>query len=316
MSSTTSPNIADRLVHTYSVVARDPHSGQLGVAVQSHFFSVGSIVPWAEAGVGVVATQAFANANYGPEGLALMREGRNAEQVLETLLKADEEREIRQVALVDAQGSIAVHTGNKCIPAAGHLIGENFSVQANMMVNDSVWPAMKRAYEEASGDLADHMMAALEAAQEAGGDLRGQQAAAMLIVTGERQQKPWEGRLFDLRVDDHPQPVEELKRLVSIRKTWQLFEKSNELAHAQRVDEALSVLKQAIALQPDNVELKFRSTEILFMSGQPQEALATFREVFSKETAWAEMIPRLASVGLLPNDPTFLKYILDQRSDV
>ena len=307
-------NIADNLVHTYSVVARDPYTGQLGVAVQSHFFSVGSIVPWAEAGVGAIATQAFANEDYGPEGLALMREGWNAEQVLETLLKGDEEREIRQIAMVDAQGSIAVHTGNKCIPAAGHLTGENFSVQANLMVNDSVWPAMKRAYEEASGDLVDHMIAALEAAQAAGGDLRGQQAAALLIVSGERQKKPWQGRLFDLRVDDHPRPIEELKRLVSIRKAWLLFEKSNELAHAQHIDEALSVLKQALALQPNLTELTFRSTEILFMAGQPQEALAAFREVFSKEPAWAEMLSRLAKAGLLPNDPTFLKYILDQRT--
>ncbi|HYB01295.1 MAG TPA: DUF1028 domain-containing protein [Ktedonobacteraceae bacterium] len=307
-------NIADNLVHTYSVVARDPYTGQLGVAVQSHFFSVGSIVPWAEAGVGAIATQAFANEDYGPEGLALMREGWNAEQVLETLLKGDEEREIRQIAMVDAQGSIAVHTGNKCIPAAGHVTGENFSVQANLMVNDSVWPAMKRAYEEASGDLVDHMIAALEAAQAAGGDLRGQQAAALLIVSGERQKKPWQGRLFDLRVDDHPRPIEELKRLVSIRKAWLLFEKSNELAHAQHIYEALSVLKQALALQPNLTELTFRSTEILFMAGQPQEALAAFREVFSKEPAWAEMLSRLAKAGLLPNDPTFLKYILDQRT--
>jgi len=296
------------------VVARDPYAGQLGVAVQSHFFSVGSIVPWAEAGVGAIATHAFANEDYGPEGLALMREGWNAEQVLETLLKGDEEREIRQIAMVDAQGSIAVHTGNKCIPAVGHVTGENFSVQANLMVNDSVWPAMKRAYEEASGDLVDHMIAALEAAQAAGGDLRGQQAAALLIVSGERQEKPWQGRLFDLRVDDHPRPIEELQRLVSIRQAWLLFEKSNELAHAQHNDEALSVLKQARALQPNLTELTFRSTEILFMAGQPQEALAAFREVFSKEPAWAEMVSRLAKVGLLPNDPTFLKYILDQRT--
>jgi uncharacterized Ntn-hydrolase superfamily protein len=312
---TESTNIHDPFVHTYSIVARDPHTGQLGVAVQSHFFSVGSIVPWAEAGVGAVATQAFTNADYGPEGLAIMREGRSAEQSLETLLKGDEEREIRQVALVDAQGNIAVHTGNRCIPAAGHLTGEDFSVQANMMVNDSVWPAMKRAYEEASGDLVDRMLTALEAAQEAGGDVRGQQAAALLIVSDERQQKPWQGRLFDLRVDDHPRPIEELKRLISLRKAWLLFEKSNELAHAQHIDEALSVLKQAIALQPNDTELKFRSTEILFIAGQPQEALAMFREVFSKEPGWAEMVPRLASAGLLPNDPTFLKYILDQRSE-
>lgn len=307
------PGITNPLVHTYSIVARDPHTGQIGVAVQSHYFSVGSIVPWAEAGVGAVATQSFANADYGPEGLAFMRQGLNATQALDILLKQDEEREMRQVALVDAQGTVAVHTGNRCIPAAGHLIGDNVSVQANLMVNDAVWPAMKRAYEGARGDLADRMIAALEAAQEVGGDLRGQQAAALLIVSGERQQKPWYGRLFDLRVDDHPRPVEELKRLVSLRKAWLLFEQSNELAHTQHIDEAVSVLKQAIALQPDLAELKFRGAEILFMAGLPQEALATFRDVFAQEPAWAEMVSRLASVGLLPNDPTLLKFILDQR---
>ncbi|HYU75476.1 MAG TPA: DUF1028 domain-containing protein [Ktedonobacteraceae bacterium] len=307
------PGITNPLVHTYSIVARDPHTGQIGVAVQSHYFSVGSIVPWAEAGVGAVATQSFANADYGPEGLALMRQGLNATQALDILLKQDEEREIRQVALVDAQGTVAVHTGNRCIPAAGHLIGDNVSVQANLMVNDAVWPAMKRAYEGARGDLADRMIAALEAAQELGGDLRGQQAAALLIVSGERQQKPWYRCLFDLRVDDHPRPVEELKRLVSLRKAWLLFEQSNELAHTQHIDEAVSVLKQAIALQPDLAELKFRGTEILFLAGLPQEALAMFRDVFAQEPAWAEMVSRLASVGLLPNDPTLLKFILDQR---
>jgi uncharacterized Ntn-hydrolase superfamily protein len=185
---------------------------------------------------------------------------------------------------------------------------------SDQMMNNSVWAAMKRAYEEASGDLADRMIASLEEAQASGGDLRGQQAAALLIVSGEKQQKPFQGRLFDLRVDDHPRPVDELKRLVSIRRAWLLFEMSNELAHAQDSDEALNVLKQAIAFQPDLTELKFRSTEILFMADQPQEALAAFSDVFSKEPVWAEMVPRLASIGLLPNDPTLLKFILDQRS--
>jgi uncharacterized Ntn-hydrolase superfamily protein len=214
---TASPSIIDPFVHTYSIVARDPRTGQIGVAVQSHYFSVGSAVPWAEAGVGAVATQAFANIDYGPQGLTLMRQGLNAAQALEILLQQDEEREIRQVALVDARGNVAVHTGGRCIASAGHATGDNFSVQANMMVDDSIWPAMKHAYERAEGDLADRMIAALEAAQEAGGDIRGQQAAAILIVSGE-QQLPWHGRMFDLRVEDHPRPVEELKRLVSIRK--------------------------------------------------------------------------------------------------
>ncbi len=308
------PDITDPLVHTYSIVARDPHTGQIGVAVQSHYFSVGSTVPWAEAGVGAVATQAFANIDYGPEGLALMRQGRNAAQALEILLQQDEEREIRQVALVDAQGNVAVYTGSRCIAFAGHATGDNFSVQANMMVNDSVWPSMKRAYEMTEGDLANRVIATLEAAQEAGGDIRGQQAAAILIVSGEQQQQSWHGRVFDLRVEDHPRPVEELKRLVSIRKVWLLFDQSNELALAQRYDEAVNLLRKAIELEPDITELKFRGTSILFMAGEVPEALALLRDVFAREPHWAELIPRLAAAGLMPDDPVVLKYLLDQRS--
>ncbi len=307
------PDFTNPLVHTYSIVARDPYTGQIGVAVQSHYFSVGSTVPWAEAGVGAVATQAFANIDYGPEGLALMRQRRNSAQALEILLQQDEEREIRQVALVDTQGNVAVHTGSRCIASAGHATGDNFSVQANLMVNDSVWPAMKRAYEEAKGDLADRMIATLEAAQEAGGDIRGQQAAAILIVSGEQQQQSWHGRVFDLRVEDHPRPVEELKRLVSIRKAWLLFDQSNELALAHRYGEAVNLLRKAIELEPDITELKLRGTSILFMAGEAPEALALLRDVFAREPQWAELIPRLAAVGLMPDDPAVLKYILDQR---
>lgn len=311
---TASPGISGPFVHTYSIVARDPHTGQIGVALQSHHFSAGSTVPWAEAGVGAIATQAFANIDYGPEGLALMRQGRNAAQALEILLQQDEEREIRQVALVDAHGNVAVHSGSRCIASAGHATGDNFSVQANMMVNDSVWPSMKRAYEMAEGNLADRMIAALEAAQKAGGDIRGQQAAAILIVSGEQQKQAWHGRVFDLRVEDHPHPVEELKRLVSIRKAWLLFDQSNELALAHRYDEAVSLLRKAIELEPDIMELKFRGTSILFMAGEVPEALALLRDVFAREPQWAELIPRMAGVGLMPDDPGLLKYLLDQRS--
>ncbi len=280
---TASPSIIDPLAHTYSIVARDPRSGQMGVAVQSHSFSVGSIVPWAEAGVGAVATQAFANRDYGPQGLALLRQGRNAAQALEILLQQEEEREIRQVALVDAQGNIAVHTGSRCIASAGHATGDHFSVQANMVVDDSIWPAMKRAYEGAEGDLADRMIAALKAVQEAGGDIRGQQSAALLIVSGDKTEQSWQGRLFDLRVEDHARPVEELKRLVSIRKAWLLFDWSNEMALAQRFDEAVNLFRKAIELGPDITEFKLRGSGIFFMAGEMPDALALLRDVFARE---------------------------------
>src|SRR5579885_298015 len=310
-------SLCEPFAHTYSIVARDSRTGQMGVAVQSHAFAVGSIVPWAEAGVGVVATQSFANLDYGPEGLALMRQGRSASEALERLLKEDEEREIRQVAMLDGRGNVAVHTGSRCVSAAGHLVGEQFSVQANMMVDDSIWPAMKQAYETATAaekDLADCLLSALEAPQAAGGDIRGQQAAALLIVAGERPSKTWHGRLFDLRVDDHPRPVEELRRLVSMRRAWLLFEQSNELANARRFDEALSLLERAFELEPEITEIAFRASEILFMAGELQEALAMLRQVFAREPHWAEMIPRLAAVGLIPNDPAVIKLMLDQRA--
>src|ERR1044071_1764313 len=168
-----------RPVHTFSIVARDPSTGELGVAVQSHWFSVGPIVPWAEAGVGAVATQSFVDPSYGKNGLELMRAGKSAPDTLKELLAKDEGREVRQVAMIDAQGRVDAWTGKNYIQAAGHIVGKNFSVQANLMLNDKVWPAMARAFENTKGDLADRMLAALDAAQAAGGDIRGKQSAAI-----------------------------------------------------------------------------------------------------------------------------------------
>jgi uncharacterized Ntn-hydrolase superfamily protein len=299
-------------VHTYSIVARDPQTGQLGVAVQSHYFSVGSIVTWAEPGVGAVATQSFVRIDYGPEGLALMKQGYPADRALQELLAKDEQREVRQVAMVDSHGNVAVHTGSKCIAAAGHLVGEQFSVQANLMVDDAVWPAMKQAYEQAQGDLADRLMAALDAGQAAGGDIRGQQSAAILVVSGERTDRPWAGRLFDLRVEDHPRPVEELKRLVRLRRAYMLNDLSDELMAEGRFDEAAQAMSKAIALAPDIVEMQFWAAVGLFTAGREEQALSLFREVFAKEPVWVDLVPRLVPSGLLPDDPTALKRITDQ----
>ena len=183
-----------RPVHTFSIVARDPATGELGVAVQSHWFGVGPVVPWVEAGVGAIATQSFVDPTYGKLGLELMRAGKSAPETLKALLAGDEGRDIRQVAMIDSQGRVAAHTGKKDIQAAGHLIGSNFSVQANLMLNDTIWPAMGRAFESAKGDLADRMMAALDAAQAAGGDIRGRQSAALIVVSGKSTGKPWVDR--------------------------------------------------------------------------------------------------------------------------
>ncbi len=199
---------------TYSIVARDPETGNLGVAVQSHWFSVGTVVTWAESGVGAIATQAFAEPAYGPRGLALMRLGVDPATALAALTGADPDRSRRQVALVDTGGRVAVHTGYQCIEAAGHVTAEGVSCQANMMRGPSVWPAMLEAYHESRGDLADRLMAALDAAEAAGGDLRGRQSAAMLVVNATSSGQPWRDRIVDLRVDDAADPLSELRRLL------------------------------------------------------------------------------------------------------
>jgi uncharacterized Ntn-hydrolase superfamily protein len=301
------------MMHTYSIVARDPRTGQLGVAVQSHYFSVGSVVPWAEAGVGAVATQSFLKVDYGPDGLSLMRQGLSATQALTALLENDDGREVRQVAMVDAQGTVAVHTGSRCIPAAGHLSGDGFSVQANLMVDASVWPAMHAAYETASGELVDRLIVALEAGQAVGGDIRGQQSAAVRIVVGERQVKPGQGCLFDLRVEDHPEPIGELKRLVRLRRAYRLADQGDEFVAVSQFDAALAAYAGAAELAPEIVELRFWQAVTLFQIGKEVEALETFREVFRKEPIWADLVPRLVPLGILPDDPGALQRIVDQR---
>ena len=303
---------SSRPIHTYSVVARDPQTGALGVAVQSHAFSVGSIVPWAEAGVGAVATQSLAHIDYGPGGLALMRGGKSAQEALDALLQADDGRELRQVAMVDARGTVAVHTGSRCIPAAGHRTGDQFTVQANLMVDNTVWPAMYDAYTRARGDLTGRMLAALTAAQNSGGDIRGQQSAALIVVSGTRSEdKPWEGRLFDLRVDDHPRPVEELRRLVQLRRAHHFEDESDELLAQGRHEEAAAAMRQALTLAPDVLELRFWSAVTLFRVGREKEALDLFAEVFAKEPIWLEVVPRLVPAGLLPDDPVAIKLITE-----
>ncbi|MDQ4074701.1 MAG: DUF1028 domain-containing protein [Chloroflexota bacterium] len=301
-------------VHTYSIVARDPETGQMGVAVQSHSFSVGPVVPWAEAAVGAVATQSFVKIDYGPEGLALMREGKSAPEALEQLLREDEEREGRQVAMVDTQGNVAVHTGSKCFPAAGHETGDGFSAQANLMLNDTVWPAMKQAYEVAEGDLADRLVAALVAGQAAGGDIRGQQSAALLVVAAEKPDKPWEGRLIELRVEDHPHPVEELRRLVQLHRAYQLASKSDEYLALKKWEEAERAISKAVALAPQIVELRFWNALNLLNAGREEEALNRFRKVFAEEPIWADVLPRLVPAGLLDDDPELIERIVEQRN--
>lgn len=292
-----------RPVHTYSIVARDAATGQLGVAVQSHWYSVGQVVTWAEAGVGAVATQSFADPAYGPRGLDLMRRGLTPAQVLAALLEVDEGREVRQVAMVDAQGRVAAHTGAQCIDSAGHHVGEGYSVQANMMLGDGVVPAMSRAFESASGDLAERLLAALDAAQAAGGDIRGSQSAAILIVKGESTGRPWADRVMELRVEDHPRPLEELRRLVSLQRAYDRMNEGDVAVEKGNLEEALRCYAAAAVLAPDSLEVTYWHAVTLATNGRVEESLPLFRRVFAADRHWAELTRRLHKPGLFPDTP-------------
>jgi uncharacterized Ntn-hydrolase superfamily protein len=297
-------------VHTYSIVARDSGTGEIGVAVQSHWFSVGPVVPWAEAGVGAVATQSLVEISYGPLGLELMRAGKSAPEALAALVAADSSEAVRQVAIIDASGRVAAHTGARCIAHAGHEVGNGFSVQANLMASDRVWPAMAEAFTRASGDLAERMLAALDAAEAEGGDIRGRQSAALLIVSGEPTGRPWVDRTFDLRVEDHPQPLAELRRLVVINRAYARMNRGDELVAEQRLEEAMIEYAAAARLAPDVIELPFWHAVTLASIGRVEESLPIFRRVFAAEPVWATLTPRLVPSQLLPDDPALIERIL------
>lgn len=302
-----------RPVHTFSIVARDPETGELGVAVQSHWFSVGSTVPWAEAGVGAVATQSFVDPSYGKLGLELMRLGRSGPDALKALLAGDEGREVRQVAMIDAQGRVDAWTGKNDIQAAGHIVGKNYSVQANLMSNDRVWPAMSRAFETTKGDLAERMLAALDAAQAAGGDIRGRQSAAIIIVSGKSTGKPWADRVFDLRVDDSPQPLTELRRLVTLQRAYNHMNAGDLAVEKKDNEGALREYGAAEKLVPDNAEMIYWHAVALVQMGRVEESLPLFRKVFAMDKNWAELTPRLSKVGLLPDDAKVIERILREN---
>lgn len=301
---------SSRLAHTYSIVARDPERGELGVAVQSHWFSVGSLVSWAEAGVGVVATQAFINTSFGPRGLALLKAGETARGAVDKLIASDDGRDFRQLAIIDAQGNGAAYTGQKCIPDAGHYVGENFSVQANLMLNNRIWPVMAEAFERSEGPLAERMLTALEAAQAEGGDIRGQQSAALVVVRLQATGNLWEDRLVDLRVDDHPGPVAELKRLLTVFRAYQYMNAGDECLEENDIEGALANYRAAETLQPDNLEMEFWHAVALANAGLLEEALPKFEQIFARDRNWSVTIGRIAGVGLLRVTPAELKKIV------
>ncbi len=306
------------LAHTFSIVARDPQSGEMGVAVQSHWFSVGSVVPWAQAGIGAIATQSMAEISYGPLGLELLKGGKSAQQTLDALLLADENREVRQVAIVDARGEVAVHTGKRCIAEAGHIIGAGFSVQANMMLNDRIPTAMAKAYEAAIqngiADLSERLLLALEAAQSAGGDIRGKQSAAIKVVGKDLSSKTWEGVQMELRVEDCPEPIPELRRVVNIHRAYTHMNQGDERLAAGDAAGALQAYEAAAKLAPQIVELPFWNAVSLADTGRLSEALPIFKDVFTREPIWAELLIRLVPAGLIKDDPEMIAAILKMKS--
>jgi len=284
---------------TYSIVARDARTGELGVAVQSHWFSVGSVVTWAEAGVGAVATQAFAQPSYGPLGLALMKAGLEPAAVLGALTHADPESNRRQVAMVDVQGRVAAHTGIRCLPPCGHVTADGVSAQANMMRSERVWPAMLDAYQSSNEDFADRLMAALDAAEAAGGDARGRQSAALLVVSATGSNQPWRDRLIDLRVEDSADPLGELRRLLGMRRGYQHMEAAEEREMAGDVDGSLSEYRAAQPLLSGNREADFWAAVMVANNRRYGEARDALAPLVAQEPGWAAVLRALPGVGLL-----------------
>jgi len=299
-----------KFLHTYSIVALDRKTNQIGVAVQSHWFAVGALCPWIEPGVGVVATQSMVEVSYGPKGLSLLREGKTARQALDELLEEDTGKELRQVAIVDAQGNAAAHTGKRCIAEAGHQIGESYSAQANMMLNNTVWDAMANGYENSQGNLADRLLSALQAAQGAGGDIRGKQSASLLVSENTKDDTPWKHVLTNLRVDDHPDPILELNRLLDIQYTYDLMNEGDDLLSKNENEAAKIKYQQAAKLAPDIEELPFWHAVTLANTGKVNEALPIFKRVFKINKDWALLVQRLPVSGLLTKDPQVMRKIL------
>ncbi len=307
-----SPIGKEPLAHTYSIVARDSNTGEMGVAVQSHWFSVGTLVAWGEAGVGVVATQSFINPAFGPDGLKLMKSGKSANETLKLLLTSDEGREVRQLAILDNSGETAVFTGARCIPFAGNLNGENYSVQANLMEKNTVWGAMEKAFLESEKlPLAERLLAALEAAQAEGGDIRGKQSAAILVVRAKATGNIWEDRLVDLRIDDHKNPIKEMKRLLKVHRAYEHMNKGDLEIEYGNIEGAVKEYGAAEDMFPNNIEMKFWHAVTLANAGEMDEALKLFKIVFLKNKKWHTLTPRLVKPELLTVSKEELKKIMN-----
>lgn len=299
------------LVHTFSIVARDEKTGELAVGVQSHWFSVGTAVPWAEAGVGAVATQSFVDKSYGTKGLELLKKGFTAQQALDSLTKADAGREVRQVAIIDANGNVAAHTGKNCIQYASHIIGKNYSVQSNMMLGSKVCESMQRSFESSAGKpIAERVLLALEAAQNAGGDIRGMQAAALIVVSGNKNIEPWNQRTVDLRVDDADLPLKELRRLYNVHLAYQHMNNGDLAVEKNNMPAAMEEYNAAMKMFPKNTEMQYWTAITLINNKDLNKGIPMLKKIFAADKNWKELTRRLPSVGLLTVDKETLQKIL------
>ena len=288
------------LAHTFSIVARDPVTGEMAVGVQSHWFSVGTAVSWGEAGVGVVATQSFVNKSYGIKGLELMKKGSTAPDALKELLAADEGREVRQVAMIDVNGNVNSFTGKNCIDHAGNIVGKNYAVQSNMMLTDKVNTAMSKAFEGSEGKpLAERVLIALQAAEAAGGDIRGKQSAAILVVAGKSTGQPWNERLVDLRVDDNAAPLNELERLLKIYRAYEHMDKGDLATEKNDMKLAMEEYGAAMKMFPENLEMQYWTAITLANNKNVPEASKLLQNIYKKDPNWRELTKRLPKVKLL-----------------
>ncbi len=299
------------LAHTFSIVARDPITGEMAVGVQSHWFSVGTAVSWGEAGVGVVATQSFVNKSYGIKGLDLMKKGKTAPEALKELLAADEGREVRQVAMIDVNGNVNAYTGKSCIDHAGNMVGKNYSVQSNMMLGDKVNAAMAKAFEGSEGKpLAERVLLALKAAQAAGGDIRGKQSAAILVVAGKSTGQPWNERLIDLRVDDNNAPLVEMDRLLRLYRAYEHMDKGDLATEKNNMKLAMEEYGAAMKMFPENLEMQYWTAITLANNKKVKEASELLQKIYKKDPNWKELTRRLPKVNLLTVSEKDLKELL------
>ncbi len=301
------------LAHTFSIVAFDSATGDMGVAVQSHWFSVGTIVTWGEAGVGVIATQSFVNPAFGPDGLKLLKQGLSPKEVVDKLISEDDGRDFRQLAVLDSKGRVVAYTGKKCIESAGDVQGKYFSAQANMMLNDKIWPAMAESFNHSKGTLAERLVVALEAAQKAGGDIRGKQSAALLVVSGKSTGKVWKDRKVDLRVEDSTEPIKEIKRLLKVHQAYEHMNNGDLAVEKNDMKLAMEEYSAAEKMFPDNLEMKYWKAVTLANNGELEKSLPIFKEVFSKDKNWKTLTKRITKNGLLTVDEKSLNKILSIR---